>query len=95
MTPWPSKKTPPVSLTAQECAAHAPGLHMWHHEDAGISYNVWRAANAHNLSVSLVHMPERGWIWPWFNAKIAEPRLSARAILMHKVTPQLLPEVTS
>ena len=79
--------------TAQECATHPPGLHMWHHEDAGISYNAWKAALAANLSVSIVHMPEKGWIWPWFNPKIAEPALSARAILMHKVTPALLPEV--
>ena len=79
--------------TADECALHPFGQHMWHHEDAGISYNVWRASSALNLSVSLVHMPERGWIWPWFSPKIAEARQSARAILMHKVTPQLLPEV--
>ena len=81
--------------TAAECATHPHGMHMWHHEDAGISYNVWRVANARNLSVSLVHMPEKGWIWPWFAPKIAAPHLSARAILMHKVTPKLLPEVTA
>lgn len=80
--------------TADECAKHPFGLHMWHHEDAGISYNVWRVAGAKNLSISLVHMPEKGWIWPWFNPKIREVEQSARAILMHKVTPQLLPEVT-
>ena len=80
---------------ADECAKHPFGLHMWHHEDAGISYNVWRTASERRLNVSLVHMPEKGWIWPWFSPKIAAPRQSARAILMHKVTPQLLPEVTS
>ena len=31
-------------ITAQECSTHAPGLHMWHHEDAGISYNAWKAS---------------------------------------------------
>ena len=80
-------------LTADECAQHPFGAHMWHHEDAGISYNVWRAASSLGLNVSLVHMPERGWIWPWFSPKIAAPRQSARAILLHKATPQLLPEI--
>jgi len=79
--------------TAKECATHEPGLHMWHHEDAGISYNVWRVANAKGLKISVVHMPERGWIWPWFSPKIAEGSQSARAIMMHKVTPETLPEV--
>lgn len=79
--------------TAAECARHAPGLHMWHHEDAGISYNVWRTVLAHQMRVSVVHMPERGWIWPWFSPKIRDPQQSARAILMHKVTPSNLGEV--
>ena len=79
--------------TAQECSTHAPGLHMWHHEDAGISYNAWKAALEHDLHVTMVHMPEKGWIWPWFSPKIADPAQSARAILMHKVTPPLLAEV--
>lgn len=80
-------------VTAQECATHSPGLHMWHHEDAGISYNAWKAALQHDLHVTMVHMPEKGWIWPWFSPKIESPELSARAILMHKVTPPLLQEV--
>ena len=79
--------------SANECAAHAQSTHMWHHEDAGISYNVWRVANERQLKISVVHMPERGWIWPWFAPKIAEPGQSARAIMMHKVTPETLPEV--
>ena len=59
---------------------------MWHHEDAGISYNVWRAVNARGLRVSVVHLPEKGWIWPWFRpGKIANDESSSRAILMHKV----------
>ena len=81
--------------TADECAKHKFAVHMWHHEDAGISYNVWRAANALKINVSLVHMPEKGWIWPWFSPKIADARQSARAILMHKVTPQNYKEVSS
>ena len=56
---------------------------------------MWRTVNARKLRVTIVHLPERGWIWPWFNAKIAETEQSRRAILMHKVTPKLLPEVTS
>jgi hypothetical protein len=91
--------------TAKECAQsyldeikkwhvnHHPGLNMWHHEDAGISYNVWGVVNAKQLRVTVVHMPEKGWIWPWFHPKIAEPDQSARAIMMHKVTPQTLPDV--
>ena len=71
--------------TAQECARHPAGTHMWHHEDAGISYNLWRAVNERGLRVSVVHMPEKGWIWPWFHQKIAAPAMSARAIMMHKV----------
>lgn len=43
--------------------------------------------------IRIVHMPERGWIWPWFHKKIADRELSSRAIMMHKVTPAILPEV--
>ena len=81
--------------TAQECARHPPAVHMWHHEDAGISYNVWRAVQAKKLRVTVVHMPEKGWIWPWFSPKISGREESSRAILMHKVTPATLPEVTA
>ena len=62
--------------TAQECSRHSAGMHMWHHEDAGISYNMWRVANARSLKVTVVHMPEKGWIWPWFHEKIAKPEMS-------------------
>ena len=54
---------------------------------------MWRTVNARKLRVTIVHLPERGWIWPWFNAKIAETEQSRRAILMHKVTPRNLPQV--
>ena len=64
-------------------------------DDTPDGFPVWRTASERRLNVSLVHMPEKGWIWPWFSPKIAAPRQSSRAILMHKVTPQLLPEVTS
>ena len=37
---------------------------------------------------------EKGWIWPWFSPKIAEVAASAKAIVMHKVTPRTFTEVT-
>ena len=58
---------------------------MWHHEDAGISYNLWRTVIRRGLNLTVVHLPEKGWIWPWFNSKISEPAASAKAIVMHKV----------
>ena len=79
--------------SAGSCAKHAAGLHMWHHEDAGISYNVWRVATARQLSVSLVHLAELGWLyhspdgWP----KKATAETSARAIFVHKATPAAVP----
>lgn len=79
--------------TAVECSKHPEGTHMWHHEDAGISYNAWRAARTHDMRVTVVHMPEKGWIWPWFSPKISNREDSSRAILMHKVTPATLPNV--
>eukprot|EP00964_Phaeocystis_antarctica_P065420 scaffold39482_cov63-Phaeocystis_antarctica.AAC.2 len=33
-----------------QCAAQPAASHMWHHEDAGIGYNVFRAAIAANTS---------------------------------------------
>ena len=51
--------------TVQECANQPFETHMWHHEDAGISYNVWRMAAIEGLNVAIVHLPERGWAFPW------------------------------
>ena len=78
---------------ADECAAQKLDVHMWHHEDAGISYNAWRTVLRHGVQAALVHLPERGWIWPWFHKEIAEREGSSRGIIMHKITPQLYPEV--
>ena len=39
------------------CAAASTPRRMWHHEDAGISYNVWRTALAHRLRAAIVHLP--------------------------------------
>ena len=68
---------------------------MWHHEDAGISYNAWRTVLAHGVKAALVHLPEKGWIWPWYHKEIAEKQGSSRGIIMHKVTPDLYPMVTA
>eukprot|EP00908_Phaeocystis_cordata_P013581 Transcript_24647.p4 GENE.Transcript_24647~~Transcript_24647.p4 ORF type:complete len:123 (+),score=13.73 Transcript_24647:798-1166(+) len=38
----------------QACAAQPAASHMWHHEDAGIGYNVFRATVAANASTLLV-----------------------------------------
>ena len=78
---------------ADECAKQPFGVHMWHHEDAGISYNVWRTVLKHKLHAALVHLPEKGWIWPWFHEEIKERQGSARGIIMHKVTPDLYEKV--
>ena len=39
------------------CAAQPEGVHMWHHEDAGIGFNVFRAIVYANASASLVPVP--------------------------------------
>ena len=80
---------------ADECAAQKLDVHMWHHEDAGISYNAWRTVLAHGVKAALVHLPEKGWIWPWYHKEIAEKQGSSRGIIMHKVTPELYPRSPS
>ena len=80
---------------ADECAQQKLDVHMWHHEDAGISYNAWRTVLAHGVKAALVHLPEKGWIWPWYHKEIAEKQGSSRGIIMHKVTPDLYPMVTA
>ena len=39
------------------CASQPPGVHMWHHEDAGIGFNVFRAVIYANASASIVPVP--------------------------------------
>ena len=39
------------------CAAQPAATHMWHHEDAGIGFNVFRAVVAANASASIVPVP--------------------------------------
>ena len=40
-----------------ECAAQPTDAHMWHHEDAGIGFNTFRAVVAANASAAVVPMP--------------------------------------
>ena len=40
-----------------KCAAQPSASHMWHHEDAGIGYNVFRAAIAANTSTLVMALP--------------------------------------
>ena len=40
-----------------QCAAQPVATHMWHHEDAGIGFNVFRAVAAANATVSIVPVP--------------------------------------
>lgn len=40
-----------------ECATQPADVHMWHHEDAGIGYNVFRAAVAHNFTLNYMAVP--------------------------------------
>ena len=40
-----------------ECASQPAAMHMWHHEDAGIGFNVFRAVVRANASASLVPVP--------------------------------------
>lgn len=41
----------------QQCASQSAAMHMWHHEDAGIGFNVFRAVVAANASASIVPVP--------------------------------------
>jgi hypothetical protein len=41
----------------RECAAQSEAGHMWHHEDAGIGFNVFRAVVRANASASIVPVP--------------------------------------
>ena len=41
----------------QICAEQPSSIHMWHHEDAGIGYNVFRAVVYANASASLIPTP--------------------------------------
>ena len=40
-----------------ECASQPPSAHMWHHEDAGMGFNVFRAVVSANMSAHVVPVP--------------------------------------
>ena len=42
---------------ARLCANQPAAMHMWHHEDAGIGFNVFRAIVSANASASIVPVP--------------------------------------
>ncbi len=44
----------------KECASQPAETHMWHHEDAGIGYNVFRAAFGLEKNTSIVYVPVTG-----------------------------------
>lgn len=41
----------------QVCAAQPASVHMWHHEDAGVGFNVFRAVVAANATAHIVPVP--------------------------------------
>ena len=61
--------------TVKQCSQQPFATHMWHHEDAGIMSALKR------LNVAIVHMPERGWVFPWVRDYSL---LSKKTLLIHK-----------
>ena len=41
----------------QACASQPTDVHMWHHEDAGVGFNVFRAVVAANATATIVPVP--------------------------------------
>ena len=69
------------------CAAQPPEVHMWHHEDAGIGFNVFRAVVAANATMSLVPVPghynDNGIIERTLSAQ--DQYWSTRSIFVHGI----------
>lgn len=69
------------------CAAQPVDVHMWHHEDAGIGFNVFRAVVAANATASIVPVPghynDNGIIERTASAQDAY--WSSRAIFVHGI----------
>lgn len=57
----------------QACASQPMDVHMWHHEDAGVGFNVFRAVVAANRTMSIVPVPGH-----YNDAGIIERTLSAQ-----------------
>ena len=79
------------------CAAQPAASHMWHHEDAGVGYNVFRATIAANASTLIVaapgHFDHPGVIEHHAVGKDGQPKpldataeyWSGRALFVHNV----------
>ena len=69
------------------CASQPPDVHMWHHEDAGVGFNVFRAVVAANATASIVPVPghfnDNGIIERTVSAQDAY--WSSRAIFVHGI----------
>jgi hypothetical protein len=69
------------------CAAQPADVHMWHHEDAGIGFNVFRAVVAANATASIVpvtgHYNDNGIIERTQSAQ--DQYWSTRAIFVHGI----------
>ena len=76
-----------------QCASQPADVHMWHHEDAGIGYNVFRAVVAANASMNYIAVPahyndagiiERR-VAPGAPLSAADEYWSTRAIFAHGI----------
>lgn len=69
------------------CAAQPSQTHMWHHEDAGIGFNVFRAVVYANASASLIPVPGH-FNDPGIIERSASPQdlyWSSRALFVHGI----------
>ena len=69
------------------CAAQSVQRHMWHHEDAGVGFNVFRAVVAANATAAIVPIPghynDAGTIERTASAQ--DRYWSARAVFVHGI----------
>ena len=72
-----------------QCAEQPPDVHMWHHEDAGIGFNVFRAAVAGNASLNYIAVPahynDAGIIERSEPLSPADEYWSTRAVFAHGI----------
>jgi len=80
----------------QLCASQPSNVHMWHHEDAGIGFNVFRAAVAANASIAVAAVPGHNndvgpfvkpvkCPSPWSRCAAEAAYWSDRAVFTHQV----------
>ena len=71
----------------QVCASQPSEVHMWHHEDAGVGFNVFRAVTAANATAHIVPVPghynDNGIIERTTSAQ--DMYWSSRAIFVHGI----------